>query len=165
MVLRLFQRSGCQRVLHRTGRYDRELTLPLLPVFHREFEYAFPTENAAPVLKALKAVFEEHDIAITLPVEVRWVARDNTLLSPCHGRDVCYIGVSSQPNANEVNARVEPIFKFYGGRPHWGKHFSLTRREVQEMYPDTYDTFARIRKELDPNGVFGNTLLRELFPY
>jgi len=165
MVLRLFQRSGCQRVLHRTGRYDRELTLPLLPVFHREFEYAFPTENAAPVLKALKAVFEEHDIAITLPVEVRWVARDNTLLSPCHGRDVCYIGVSSQPNANEVNARVEPIFKFYGGRPHWGKHFSLTRREVQEMYPDTYDTFARIRKELDPNGVFSNTLLRELFPY
>ena len=33
------------------------------------------------------------------------------------------------------------------------------------MYPDTYDSFARIRKELDPKGVFGNTLLRELFPY
>ena len=36
---------------------------------------------------------------------------------------------------------------------------------LQEMYPDTYDTFARLRKELDPKGVFGNTLLRELFPY
>jgi len=165
MALRLIRRQGCTRVLKRTGRYDRELTLPLLPVFHREFEYAFPTENSAPVLRALKRIFEEHDIAITLPVEVRWVARDHTLLSPCNGRDVCYIGVSSQPNANEVYARLEPIFKHYGGRPHWGKHFSLTRREVQEMYPDTYDTFARIRKELDPKGVFGNTLLRELFPY
>ena len=165
VALRLLRREGCQRVLHRTGRYDRELTLPLLPVFHREFEYAFPAENAAPVLKALRRVFEEHDIAIALPVEVRWVRKDDALMSQCYGRDTCFIGVSCQPNANEVNARLEPIFKFYGGRPHWGKHFSLTRREVQEMYPDTYDDFARIRKELDPEGVFGNTLLRELFPY
>jgi hypothetical protein len=28
-----------------------------------------------------------------------------------------------------------------------------------------HDTFARIRKELDSKGMFGNTLLRELFPY
>jgi L-gulonolactone oxidase len=163
--LRLLRREGCQRVLHRVGRYDRELTLPLLPVFHREFEYAFPVENAAPVLRAIKRVFEEHDIAIALPVEARWVRRDDSLLSPCHGRDVCFIGVSCQANSNEVYARIEPIFKAFGGRPHWGKHFTLTRREVQEMYPDTYDTFARIRQELDPKGVFGNTLLRELFPY
>ena len=165
MVLRLLRREGLQRVFHRTGRYDRELTLPLLPVFHREFEFAFPTENAAPVLRAIKRVFEEHDIAIALPVEVRWVAKDDSLLSQCHGRDVCFIGVSCQQNSNEVYARIEPIFKAFGGRTHWGKHFTLTRREVQEMYPDTYDTFARLRKELDPKGVFGNTLLRELFAY
>ena len=76
------------------------------------------------------------------------------------------LAVAADPSPAAVfKARIEPIFKFFGGRTHWGKHFTLTRREVQEMYPDTYDTFARIRKELDPKGVFGNTLLRELFPY
>jgi FAD/FMN-containing dehydrogenase len=92
----------------------------------------------------------------------RWFS-DHSLLSPARGRDVCYIGVSTQPNANEVYARVEPIMKDFGGRPHWGKHFSLTRTEVEAMYPDSYDTFRNIRKELDPKGVFTNTLLQQLF--
>jgi FAD/FMN-containing dehydrogenase len=50
-----------------------------------------------------------------------------------------------------------------GGRPHWGKHFSLTRAEAEKMYPDSFDKFREIRKQLDPKGVFGNTLIRDLF--
>ena len=71
--------------------------------------------------------------------------------------------VSTQPNANEVYSRVEPIMKDFGGRPHWGKHFSLKRSEVEAMYPDSYDKFRKIRKELDPKGVFTNTLIQQLF--
>jgi FAD/FMN-containing dehydrogenase len=48
-------------------------------------------------------------------------------------------------------------------RPHWGKHFLLRRSEVEAMYPDSYDKFRNIRKELDPKGVFTNTLIHQLF--
>jgi len=163
LILKLFPQKPFHRIVKNKGRYDRMLTLPLIPILHREFEYAVPVDNASGVLRAIKRIVDEGDLSTTLPIEVRFVARDETLLSPARGRDVCYIGVSTQPNANEVYSRVEPIMKDAGGRPHWGKHFSLTRREVQDMYPDSYDRFCKIRKELDPKDVFRNTLLEQLF--
>ena len=50
-----------------------------------------------------------------------------------------------------------------GGRPHWGKHFSLTREDLERMYPQTFDTFVQTRRQFDPNGVFLNSLLTALF--
>ena len=55
------------------------------------------------------------------------------------------------------------MMKDFGGRPHWGKHFTLTRKEIRDMYPDSFDKFNEIRKELDPKGVFVNSLIRQLF--
>ena len=121
--------------------------------------------SLAEALRRFRSVVKECDISTILPVEVRFVAKDSSLMSPARGRDVCYIGVAAQPNANEVYARFEPIMKDFDGRPHWGKHFSLTQGEVERMYPDSYDTFRQIRQQLDPNGVFGNTLLRDLFDF
>jgi L-gulono-1,4-lactone dehydrogenase len=165
MVLKLFFPPGktFHQILKRKDRYDRILTIPLIPVLHREFEYAIPAANAPEALRQLRRIIDEGDISTTLPVEVRYVAKDNSLMSPARGRDVCYIGVSTQPNANEVYARVEPVMKDLGGRPHWGKHFTLRRSEVEAMYPDSYDKFRQIRKELDPKGVFANTLIHQLF--
>jgi FAD/FMN-containing dehydrogenase len=163
LIMGLFQNKPFQQILRNTSRYDSALTLPLLPVLHREFEYAIPAERTADALKALRVIFDEGDLSTTLPVEVRYVAKDESLMSPARGHDVCYIGVSTQPNANEIYARVEPLMKDLGGRPHWGKHFSLTRGEVEAMYPDSYDTFRTLRKNLDPKGVFTNSLLSQLF--
>ena len=123
------------------------ITLPLLPVFHREFEYPVPAERAGEALRELRRIVEEADIATTLPIEVRYVAADDILLSPSRGRNVCYIGVSTQPNANEVYGRIEPVMKDLQGRPHWGKHFSLRRSEVEAMYPDSYDKFRKMGEE------------------
>jgi L-gulonolactone oxidase len=162
-VMKCLPSKPFQQFLKHTGRYDQVLTLPLLPVLHRELEYALPAENASEALKLLRRFFEEADISTTLPVEVRFVAKDDSWLSPANGRDVCYIGVSTQPNANEVYARVEPLMKELKGRPHWGKHFSLTRKEVEEMYPGTYDKFRNLRKQMDPHGIFANTLVRHFF--
>jgi L-gulonolactone oxidase len=163
IVMDCFPNKPFQQFLRHTGRYDQVLTLPLLPVLHRELEYALPLQNVSEALKSLRRIIEEADISTTLPIEVRFVAKDDSWLSPANGHDVCYIGVSTQSNANEVYARVEPLMKEFNGRPHWGKHLSLTREEVEEMYPDTYDKFRKLRKELDPHGVFANTLIRHLF--
>jgi FAD/FMN-containing dehydrogenase len=71
---------------------------------------------------------------------------------------------NEDPSANELFARFEPLMKQLGGRPHWGKHFTLTPDDLTRMYGANYDTFKQIRHQLDPTGLFENTLIRNLFP-
>jgi FAD/FMN-containing dehydrogenase len=156
-------KPDCSPFLQFQGHYDDILTIPLLPVLHRECEYAIPVEHTVEALQALKRIVDEENLSLTLPIEIRFVRGDDTLLSPANGRDVCYIGAATQPNAIEVFERVEPIMRSFGGRPHWGKCYSLTRDDLQRMYPDSYETFNKLRAELDPHGVFSNELLRRLF--
>ena len=156
-------RTGCLRWLRFTARYEKVLNVPLAPVFHRECEYAIPVRHTAEALRSFKRAVEEGDLSVKLPVEVRFVAKDESLLSPAGGADdVCYIGVSTQDNANEVFERFEPIMRRLGGRPHWGKCFSLTRKDVESMYPG-YGAFRRTRAELDPRGVFANEFMLQIF--
>jgi FAD/FMN-containing dehydrogenase len=154
--------SGCTPFLRFTGNYVQVLTVPLLEVPHRECEYAVPVENAIDALRGFKRGLDEGGLGLKLPVEVRFVARDDNLLSTARGRDVCYIGASTQANAPEVFEVFEPLMKRLGGRPHWGKWFSLTQEGARAMYPDSFDTFRKIRMDLDPKGVFANELLRSL---
>jgi FAD/FMN-containing dehydrogenase len=145
------------------GDYSEMLTLPLLPVFHTECEYAVPHDQAVPALQAFRQVVEENDFDLRLPVEVRFMAGDDLLLSPGNEGAVCYIGASTQENTAEVFSRFEPLMRQHGGRPHWGKHFTLTRDEIKAMYGTGYDQFVSIRDRLDPDRVFANSLLTEIF--
>jgi FAD/FMN-containing dehydrogenase len=61
----------------------------------------------------------------------------------------------------EFFADVEPIFRAYGGRPHWGKQHSLRAADLRPLYP-AWDDFLEIRRQMDPAGVFLNAYLREL---
>lgn len=151
------------------GPYDRLLTLPFHEIKHRECEYAIPIEKTAEALNALKEIVDEGDFRTDLPIEIRFVQADDALLSPTNGRDVCYIGINTKahnedPSANELFARFEPLMKQLGGRPHWGKHFTLTPDDLTTMYGPSYEKFKAIRNALDPSGLFENTLIRNLFP-
>jgi len=157
--------SGFTKIFEGISNYDEALTIPLLPVAHRECEYAIPVDRTVEALNAMREVVEEGDITLTLPVELRWVARDDILLSPSNGRDVCWIGASTLANSTEVFERFEPIMRSLGGKPHWGKNFTLTQAEIaQDLYPATYDRFRDVRNRLDPDRVFTNTMLTELLP-
>lgn len=154
--------DGYTRILHRTGGYEEMLTIPLLPVFHRECEYAVPVANTKAALQAMNTLFREMDAKLLLPVEVRFVRGDDDMLAPTNKGDVCYIGASTLDNATEVFERFEPLMKQFGGRPHWGKHANLTLDEVKAMYPQ-HAQFLALRRARDPDGVFLNTLLRGFF--
>jgi L-gulono-1,4-lactone dehydrogenase len=69
------------------------------------------------------------------------------------------MGASTEKNTAEVYARFEPLMQELGGRPHWGKHFTLTRKTIQAMYGTAYEKFLAIREELDPGRVFANSFL------
>ena len=155
---------GFTRIRHVVSRYDEALTIPLLPVFHRECEYAIPVDKTVEAIQGMREVLDEGEFSMTLPVELRFVAQDDILLSPCLGRAACYIGASTLHNSTEVFERFEPLMKALSGRPHWGKNFTLTQQEVEAMYPASYDTFRSVRDEYDPKRIFANSMLNELFP-
>ena len=56
-----------------------------------EMEYAVPRARAAEALLACRAILERHPVSF--PVELRFTAGDDALLSPAHGRDSAYVAV------------------------------------------------------------------------
>lgn len=143
--------------------YVNVLTLPAIPILHRECEYAFPVGSTKDALLRIRQFMIESDFATTLPFEFRFVAGDDTRMSPVRGRDSCYAGANTDRNANEVFQRFEPLMKTLEGRPHWGKHFTMTKAEIVSMYGQGYTDFANLRATWDPDNVFANSLIHDLF--
>jgi len=59
-----------------------------------------------------------------------------------------------------VVAELEQGLAPFGARPHWGKVFTMPPATVQSRYPRLAD-FAALRRELDPDDVFGNAMVDE----
>jgi FAD/FMN-containing dehydrogenase len=157
------EHKECTLIWRCTAPYDRVLTIPVPPK-HQECEYAVSMDQATSALKSFHDLVANHQFTFTLPVEIRFVAQDDSMLSTSNGTDVCYIGAYTHGTeaASELFAAFEPLMKQYGGRPHWGKHLSLTSDEVKAMYREWGD-FVGIRKDLDPKGTFANMPVKVLF--
>ena len=125
-----------------------------------EMEYAIPRRHAAEAIPRVIEAAERADPPVGFPVEVRFVAADDSILSPAHDRDTCYIAVHQyQGMAWEGYFRsVEAIMDEYGGRPHWGKRHFQTAATLAERYP-RWEDFLAARARLDPEGTFRNQYL------
>jgi L-gulono-1,4-lactone dehydrogenase len=123
-------------------------------------EYSVPLTRAAEAGDAVKAILERHPVSF--PIELRFVRGDDALLSPAHGRDSAYLaihlyeGMPYEAPFREVEALLSSDFD---GRPHWGKRSFRGAAELAPRYPG-WETFQRIRRELDPQGRFANAWVR-----
>jgi L-gulonolactone oxidase len=124
-----------------------------------EMEYAIPREHAADAVRQARTILERH--RVNFPVELRFVAADDALLSPAHGRDTAYVAVHVFEGMDGEGPfrEVEKLMAGWGGRPHWGKRSFLSARELKTRYP-AWDAFAAARAELDPEGRFENPWAR-----
>src|SRR3954463_10194818 len=138
----------------RVDRSDRIFASPRLVRF-TEMEYALPRAEAADAVRAIKATAERY--AVNFPIEIRFVAPDDALLSPAHQRETVYIAVHAfKGMAWEPYFRaVEAVADEHGGRPHWGKRHFQTAATLAPRYPE-WERFAAVRARLDPDGVFSN---------
>ncbi|RDV10727.1 hypothetical protein DXT99_26030 [Pontibacter diazotrophicus] len=110
-----------------------------------------------------KRIREKHRQHVGWRVFYRTVAADDAFLSPFYKRDSVTIALL-QNNELEYESYfkdMEPIFRAYGGRPHWGKKHYLGAEDLRPLYPE-WDRFMEIRKEMDPNGIFLNDYLKEI---
>jgi L-gulono-1,4-lactone dehydrogenase len=128
-----------------------------------EMEYGIAREHAAEAVRRVldRAARAEHQAAY--PIEVRFVAADDVVLSASHARDTCYIAVHQDRKLDwEPYFRaVEGIMDDYGGRPHWGKRHFQTAASLAPRYP-RWDEFRALRAKLDPGGLFDNTYLERV---
>lgn len=129
-----------------------------------EMEYHLPRETGLQALREIREVLESRHHEVFLPLEVRFVKGDSLWLSPFTGRDAISIAVHRffEEDFEPFFETIEPIFRKYQGRPHWGKLHSLGRDELRALYPH-WDDFVAVRRKLDPGGRFLNDYLRKLF--
>jgi FAD-linked oxidoreductase len=126
-----------------------------------EMEYSVPREQAVPAVRAAREALERH--AVSFPVELRFTAGDDALLSPAHGRDSAFVavhvfrGMQYEPAFREVEAALSAL----GGRPHWGKRSFLSAAELAPRYP-RWDAFGAVRAQLDPGGRFANAWVHDV---
>lgn len=120
-----------------------------------EMEYALPRARAAEAVRACREILSRHPVSF--PIELRFSAGDDALLSPAHERDTAYVAVhlyeGMDPSA--PFREVEALMGEWGGRPHWGKRSELGAAELAARYPG-WDAFGRVRAALDPGGRFAN---------
>lgn len=173
--------SECSRLIPKLSRSVSRLSAKAAPVMKQighshqmfatprfvkfnEMEYNIPAQHMQAALEEVRACIEKNQFAVHFPLECRYVKGDDMWLSPAYGRDSAYIAAhmyKGMPHEAYFKA-LEDIFLKYEGRPHWGKLHTLKASQLAERYPK-WQEFTRIRKELDPKGIFLNKYLEGIF--
>lgn len=134
------------------------------PPLHRETEWAFDIKNVKALLQDYRNLFTATSLTFNFIQEIRFTKGDSFWLSECYGRDTIWIGAYNHEDSqwNEILKTFETFALKHGGRPHWGKEFTIRKKELLNSYPN-YEAFMKLRKEMDPYGKFSNQLMNELF--
>ncbi|MFT4518127.1 MAG: FAD-linked oxidoreductase [Halioglobus sp.] len=129
-----------------------------------EMEYHMPREHGLQALREIRAALESQHHEVFFPIEVRFIKGDDIWLSPFYQRDTCSIAVHRyfEEDFAPYFKTIEPIFRKYQGRPHWGKLNTQTVDELKKLYP-RWNDFVEVRKSVDPEGRFLNPYLAGLF--
>lgn len=139
--------------------FPSERTIPF-----EEMEYELPREAALPALREAIDWIRKGELPVTFPFEFRWTAADDIWLSPFNRGPCAAISMhqfAPMPWAG-LFAEAETIFRAAGGRPHWAKRHTLTREDVDALYPRA-ERFREVRRAHDPEGRWLNSHLGGLF--
>jgi L-gulono-1,4-lactone dehydrogenase len=153
------------RVAGSSERFDRSYRIFSTErrVRFTEIEYALPRSHARAAVTAVREVAQRNEFSVPFPIEVRFVAADDALLSPAHGRDTCYLAIHMFEGMEwePLFRAVEEVLVGFDGRPHWGKRHFRTAASLAPLYPE-WDRFAAVRRRLDPEGLFANAYVRRV---
>ncbi len=134
------------------------------PVRFNEMEFHLPVDVQLQALQEVVWTIEKERPDVFFPIEVRRIAGDDAWLSPFHDGPRGSVAVHAyyKDDFAFLYQLIEPIFRHYGGRPHWGKLHSLNGRALEALYPHWRD-FLEVRAELDPDRRMLNPYLKGLF--
>jgi len=159
-----------QKAMMRT-RFDGHRRGPAHAIFpsdrtirFEEMEYELPRAAGLEALAEVVGWIRRKRLPVTFPFEYRTVAADDIWMSPMNAGPVAAISMhqyAKMPWAGHF-AGAEAIFRSFGGRPHWAKRHTLTRGDVDTLYPMA-ERYRAVRRTADPRGKFLNPHLESLF--
>ncbi|MGE0047261.1 MAG: D-arabinono-1,4-lactone oxidase [Hyphomonadaceae bacterium] len=165
-----FLTKPLQRTILRPGLNTRRIG-PAYRIFpsertvkFEEMEYELPRSEGWRALKEVIAWIKRKNLAVTFPFEFRLAAADDIWLSPFNagpGASISMHQYARMPWRGPF-ADAERIFRAHGGRPHWAKRHTLTRADVDLLYPMA-ERFRALRASHDSAGKFLNAHLAALF--
>lgn len=130
-----------------------------------EMEYMLPMDTS---LEAFREVRERirsvHRARVGWRVLVRTIAPDEAMVSTAQRRETLTVALLQNNTLSfaEYFDDLEPLLRRFRGRPHWGKKHSLKAPQLRMLYPE-WTQFQDIRRSVDPDDIFMNDYLRELF--
>ncbi len=159
-----------QRAMMKTG-FDGRRRGPAHAIFpsdrtirFEEMEYQMPRASGLGALSEVVGWIRKKRLPVTFPFEYRTVAADDIWMSPMNAGPVAAISMhqyAKMPWEGHF-AGAEAIFRAHGGRPHWAKRHTLTRGDVDTLYPMA-ERYRGVRRAVDPQGKFLNPHLEALF--
>lgn len=170
--VRMLNKPGEEPELKPQGYLKKEETAPNYEIIpndrmlkFEEMEYMLPLDTDLSAFRQVRErIRAEHRHRVGWRVLVRTIAEDQAMLSNARERPTMTIALLQNNTMpfKEYFDDIQPIFWEHQGRPHWGKKHTLKASELAELYPE-WEHFGRIRRRMDPEGVFMNDYLRELF--
>lgn len=129
-----------------------------------EMEFEMPAAAGLETLDEAVRWIRKRRLPVSFPFEYRTVAADDIWMSPMNAGPVGSVSMHqySKMPWRALFAEAEGVFRAAGGRPHWAKRHTLTRADVDSLYP-TAERFRAVRCRVDPAGKFLNGHLQELF--
>ncbi|WP_447761975.1 D-arabinono-1,4-lactone oxidase [Sphingopyxis panaciterrae] len=159
-----------QRMMMKTG-FDGDRRGPAHAIFpsdrtirFEEMEYEMPQAVGIETLTAVVDWIRKKRLPVSFPFEYRTVAADDIWMSPMNNGPVAAISMHQYARMpwQGLFADAEAIFRDHGGRPHWAKRHTLSRADVDALYPMA-EQYRTVRRAADPGGKFLNTHMAELF--
>jgi len=128
-----------------------------------EMEYAIPRANAREAVERVLEIASRPDLSVCFPVEVRFAAGDDAMLSTAYERDSAYVAVHHDRRGEwpPYFDAVAAVMADYDGRPHWGKRHSLTHAQLAGLYPRFAD-FQAVRARFDPDARLANPYVEQV---
>ncbi|GAY54758.1 hypothetical protein CUMW_159180 [Citrus unshiu] len=125
-------------------------------------------------IEELKQLIEKEDIPAPAPIEQRWTARSQSVMSPAYSSVQDDIFSWRKEITDEFfnyrHLSQKQLWDQYSAYEHWAKievpkdkeELAALQARLRKRFP--VDSYNKARKELDPNRILSNNMLEKLFP-
>ncbi|MDR5711291.1 D-arabinono-1,4-lactone oxidase [Nesterenkonia flava] len=174
--VRMLNKPGDEPDLKPQGELKKDETGPnyeIIPndraLHFEEMEYMLPLDTQLEAFRQVRErVKAKHRARVGWRVLVRTIAPDHALISNAEARyrdgsptmTIALLQNNTLPYKQYFDD-LEPLLQEFDGRPHWGKKHTMTAEQLAPLYPE-WETFQKIRRQMDPDGIFMNDYLRSL---
>lgn len=158
-----------RKVENGTNGYE-QLTSSQPSHFYIEAEIALPMEKLKDGIETTREFWEESaTIPLTESLLIRFSGPDPSWLGMASHRKTVHIScffndpMEAETSIENLRQWTDVMIQSLNARCHYGKINTLTNYDMSSLYPETYEEFAVLRQELDPDNVFTNPVIDALF--